>query len=126
MQLALALHPSAATRDAQDVQRFIELLTGLEWITARQIADRYPIWASVTLGHQGPVPFNLEALKRRLRELAELSAGQILSGQAGYKLTSACTHEEAHHAAAWLISQGKLMIRRGIATRRVWHNGGRR
>jgi len=58
--------------------------------------------------------------KRWLRDLASRSEW-ILSGQLGYKNLEHATAEEIDHAANWLISQGKKMIRRGIALRRNAH-----
>lgn len=63
-----------------------------------------------------------EINERLVRRLAEKSDGQILSGQKGYRLFDASVSlEEADHAANWLISQGKTMIRRGVSIRRRFH-----
>jgi hypothetical protein len=53
--------------------------------------------------------------------MAESSAGEIISGQKGYKLSAEATIDEIDHAANWLISQGKKMLKRGIAIRRKAH-----
>lgn len=64
-----------------------------------------------------------EISDRRLRRLAEKSDGRILSGQKGYRLFDATVPiAEIDHAANWLISQGKMMIRRGVAIRRRYHH----
>ena len=57
---------------------------------------------------------------RDVRELASAS-GWILSGQRGYRHMSHATTEECDHAAAWLVSQGKKMIKRGLLLRRNAH-----
>lgn len=61
-----------------------------------------------------------EANKRWLRGLAS-SSKVILSGQLGYKHAGNATAEEVNHSANWLISQGKEMIKRGLAQRRAAH-----
>jgi hypothetical protein len=58
--------------------------------------------------------------KRFLRSLAEAS-DYILSGQRGYKHAGHATAEEIRHSSNWLVSQGKKMIKRGIAQRRRAH-----
>lgn len=68
-----------------------------------------------------------EISERHVRRLAERSDGRILSGQKGYRLfDSSVTLDEADHAANWLISQGKTMIRRGLAIRRRFHQFARK
>lgn len=57
---------------------------------------------------------------RDVRELASASKW-IISGQRGYKHIEHATAEESAHAANWLISQGKKMIKRGIAIRQNAH-----
>lgn len=65
----------------------------------------------------------IEISDRRMRRIAERSDGRILSGQKGYRLLDGTTPvEEIDHAANWLISQGRNMIRRGVAVRRRYHN----
>lgn len=59
---------------------------------------------------------------RQIRQLANASDGWIISGQAGYKHVLNATQEEVHHSSAWLISQGKQMIRRGLDQRRRAHS----
>jgi hypothetical protein len=74
------------------------------WIPARQIR--------VDLGYTD----------RLCRALAEASAGEIISGQAGYKLTRQATPEEIQQATAWLESQARKMSLRAGAIRRCWHH----
>lgn len=59
--------------------------------------------------------------ERTIRQLAELSKAEVISGQRGYKLLCEGTVDEINHASAWLISQGKKMIRRGIEIQRRGH-----
>jgi len=75
-----------------------------DWMTARQI-----IAACFGKLHD-----------RDVRELASASRW-IISGQRGYKHIEHATAEESAHAANWLISQGKKMIKRGIAIRTNAH-----
>ena len=58
--------------------------------------------------------------KRWLRELASQTTC-IISGQKGYRHAKNATAEEIVHSSNWLISQGKLMIQRGIGQRRAAH-----
>lgn len=58
--------------------------------------------------------------KRWLRELAAASEW-VISGQKGYKHLDHATAEEIDHSANWLISQGRKMIKRGVAQRRNAH-----
>lgn len=60
---------------------------------------------------------------RKVRQLAENSAGQIVSapGSPGYRHLSHCTADEISHAANQLHSQGKRMIDRSIRLRRAAH-----
>lgn len=57
---------------------------------------------------------------RDLRALASASEW-IISGQRGYKHIEHATPEENAHASNWLISQGKIMIKRGCRIRRNAH-----
>jgi hypothetical protein len=57
---------------------------------------------------------------RDIRALASAS-DQIISGQKGYRHIQNASPEEIHHASAWLVSQGKKMIQRGMAIQRQGH-----
>lgn len=57
---------------------------------------------------------------RQIRQLASASPN-IISGQRGYRHVDHSAIEELHHASAWLISQGKVMIKRGIRIKRRAH-----
>lgn len=74
------------------------------WLTAKDI----------NLSTHGKAP------ERTLRDLAS-TTDQIISGQKGYKHIEHATAEEIDHAKNWLISQGKKMIKRGIAIGRAGH-----
>ena len=71
------------------------------WMTARDIIQ--------TCG--------AKLLDRDVRELASAS-GWVISGQRGYKSMHHATIEEVDHAANWMVSQGKKMIKRGMLLRR--------
>jgi hypothetical protein len=59
--------------------------------------------------------------RRKLREIAENSDGQIAGGQDGYKLIEMMTHEEFVHWVNWMRSQTRKMIRRTLqATKRYY------
>ena len=61
---------------------------------------------------------------RKIRQLAEASDGLIVSGPGspGYCHLYHCPTEQAHHYPQQMISQGKAMIRRALATRRRAHS----
>lgn len=62
--------------------------------------------------------------ERKIRQLAEQSACEIVSGPGspGYIHIEHCPTEKVHHITSKMISQGKNMIRRGINTRRRAHS----
>jgi hypothetical protein len=80
------------------------LLEGRCWMTARDII----------LTSTGAV------IDRDIRQIASES-NKIISGQKGYRHIAHASPEEIDHCANWLTSQGKKMIRRGIALRRSGH-----
>ncbi|HEY4415723.1 MAG TPA: hypothetical protein VGO57_08530 [Verrucomicrobiae bacterium] len=59
-------------------------------------------------------------IDREIRQVAS-ECNRIISGQKGYKHIAHATAGEVDHSANWLISQGKKMIRRGIAQRSEAH-----
>lgn len=102
---AVAIANGERHDDARDVAWLENLLSGAGcWMTASDIA--------LTIGGR--------RCDRDIRELASQSAN-VLSGQKGYKHVEHATAEEVDHAANWLISQGKKMIKRGIAVRKNAH-----
>lgn len=91
--------------DDPNVQWLENLLRGAQcWMSARDIC--------LTNGGR--------TRDREVRALASASAN-IISGQNGYKHIAHATAEEIHHASSWLVSQGKKMIKRGIAIQRNGH-----
>lgn len=62
--------------------------------------------------------------ERKVRIVAELMGANIVRGQAGFKLTTQLTREDlgsAVQAADAALSQGKRMIRYGLALKRKLH-----
>ena len=68
---------------------------------------------------------DLGVSERRVRRLAELAGDQVIrSHELGFKLTDRLTNEEIPiglHAANSFISQGKHMIRAGLAWKKKLH-----
>ena len=93
VQLALPLDRRPKV-DGESVEMLIRVLRGRGWVTAKRLCT----WLSMT--------------DRMVRALAEASAGRVISGQLGYKLTADASEEERHHAAAWLRSQARRMNER--------------
>lgn len=89
---------------AYQLDLFIAALAGHRWRTAAHLSQ--------TTGLSD----------RKLRALAEISDARIISGQRGYCLAAEATVDEIRHASDWMISQGKRMIRRGIAIKRQAHH----
>jgi len=61
---------------------------------------------------------------RYIRELAEQLGPEIIRGQKGFKLTADLTRDDLHiaqQASDAFISQGKRMLRYGLALRRKIH-----
>ena len=100
-ELAFKLRPASHRVRIEKLPLVIARLTGLGWRTAADLR--------VETGF----------CDRTLRACAQASDGRILSGQRGYCLIEEATPDEIARAANWLISQGKQMVRRGIATRRL-------
>lgn len=67
----------------------------------------------------------LDTDERTLRQCASDARGSVISGQRGYRLTSAASTEEIDRAEHWLRHQGKEMIRRSMLIRRARNQGGR-
>lgn len=76
-----------------------------DWHTARQLAE------------------TLDLNDRRIRQLAELSDGRIVSGPGcpGYRHIRHCTPDDIAHAADQLRSQARRMLARSIRLRRRAH-----
>lgn len=84
--------------DSRDMENALESFTTQQhpWITAKELRGLTG-WTD-----------------RAMREMAEHSNGNIISGQNGYCLFRHASGEERHHAGAWMISQGRKMVKRGI------------
>lgn len=95
-----------------NVTWLVDLLQSADgWMTAREIS-------AASLGRVND---------REIRALAA-ATDLVISGQRGYRHLHRATVAEIGHASSWLISQGRQMIRRGIAQRRRAHQsfgGGR-
>lgn len=99
LELDFSHRPPKVSGD--EVEAVCAFLVGKGWVKAREIKEQ------------------IEVDDRRMRVAAEKSGGRILSGQKGYRYYDGATPlDEADHASGWLISQGKKMIRRGMAIRR--------
>jgi len=108
--IQLELTPAPAVKiDVVELELLTRVLDDGIWMTAteiaRQVADHHDqAWTD-----------------RRIRALAAASEGQIISGQAGYKLTARATIVEVQHASGWLRHQGTEMHRRALEIDRVYH-----
>jgi len=90
-----------------------QLLADGQWHTARSFQD------------VGNVTIKITGIDRMVWLVAERSAGKIISGQKGYKLTKFATTEEIDHAERWLLSQASKMKARALEIRRSRNQGGR-
>ena len=88
------------------LDRLIEVLADGRWYQARELKQM------------------LHTNDRRLRQLAEFSRGQIVSGQLGYRLTRHASVEEIDHAERWLLSQSRKMADRAREIRIARNRGG--
>lgn len=66
---------------------------------------------------------DLALTDRKIRQIAEESNGMIVSGPGspGYCHLDHCPTEKLAHIADTLLSQGRIMIRRAIRTRKLAH-----
>jgi hypothetical protein len=62
-----------------------------------------------------------EGNKRKLREIANQSEGQIASGQEGYKLVRDMTADEYNHFRNWMKRQADQMTARILRSDRVFY-----
>lgn len=103
-QLELPIPTRAPEVSDADVELLCRRLFQRGWVFARQLREEF--------GYND----------RALRAVAAASDGRVLSGQKGYRLLDGeAALEDAHHAAAWLESQGREMIHRATAIRRRAH-----
>lgn len=85
------------------VAQLLAILATHGWQTRKQLVERTG-WS-----------------EREVRAVVELAGSQVVRGQSGFKLTSQITRDDlpiAVQAAQAAISQGKKMIRYGLALRR--------
>jgi hypothetical protein len=106
IQQSITFFASDAARWAQKLDRLLAILSDGHWYKASEIARL------------------MASNDRLIRRLADLSDGQIISGQYGYKLTRFATNEEIDHAEAWLLSQAKHMQQRALEIRQCRNRRG--
>jgi hypothetical protein len=104
-----AIKPPVVAPSAFEVDWFVGVLRGRDWITAEELLKE--------LGQ--PVG---ESLKRRLRALAEASNGQVGSGDCGYKLVREMTAAEFAEFNGRLSNQEAKMKARRVAAQRVFYS----
>lgn len=93
---------------APDIAALKTFLRGRGWISQRDIT-RITGWTD-----------------RELREIGEMdTAGEIITGNSGYKLMSESTPVEIQHCHARLKSQAVKMLRRAVRVLRAYHAMGR-
>jgi hypothetical protein len=92
-----------AVRSDPNVERFLRLLGVYGHLTRRQFAQ-ITGWT-----------------EREVRALAEAAGDEVVRGQQGFCLFDNAPVDEALHAAEDAISQGKKMIRYGLAIKRRLH-----
>ena len=100
------------TPDHSNVRWLLRLLKEHGWQTRREIAE-----AIRTDGLTVSASYS----ERWVRAVAEAAGAKIVKGQAGFNHIDNCTIEEILHAANQSISQGKLMIKYGIALKQQAH-----
>lgn len=99
--------PTKAT--PYEISHLLRLLDAKGWQTAAQVCG----WAAYD---------GLDWTDRKIRQIANASAGRVISGQRGYKLTSQASEEEVHHAAAWLRHQSSEMTHRANEIDRAYQS----
>jgi hypothetical protein len=92
-----------------NVEWFVSLLAGRDWITAAEI-----------LAEAGREATETE--KRKLRALADASEGRIIGHQKGYKLTTAMTQEEYNWWRNEILKASNAMRERVIETDKVFYS----
>lgn len=108
------LHPPVNAPAAPEVEWFVGVLRGRDWITAEDLLRE--------LGQPVDQPKGAESLKRRLRALASASGGRVASSDRGYKLTTEMTAEEFGEFDRRLAGQESEMKRRRLECARVFHS----
>lgn len=98
----------AVPADHPNVRWLVGLLRQRGWMTRQEILRE----AGRTGGRYN---------ERWVRALVNAAGPEIVKGQAGFNHVANCKIEEINHAARQSISQGKLMVRYGIALLRLAH-----
>jgi hypothetical protein len=105
-QLALPFEkqapPEVSQREIEEM--ILRLFQAQKWLTAADLGA------------------HTEQDRRRVRAIASVSGGHIISGQKGYTLNFLATDEEADASSGWLERQGADMQRRADEQRRVRHH----
>src|SRR5262249_10530029 len=91
--------PKVGAEDVRWMVRVLEQAGG--WITGQEIYERTQGWSNARDG--------AENFKRRLRAIAEFSAGEIIGGAKGYRLLKHATPHDVKTTTDALVSQGKKM-----------------
>lgn len=107
-QLGLDLFAPPTEAGSREIEWLVGQLRGRDWATAETICKDASL----------PVT---DSSKRRLRALANLSAGRIAGGQKGYKLVESMTREEFGHWRNWMKSQADEMTARILSADRVFY-----
>lgn len=89
------------------VNKLISFLRDRDWMTRKQLTQTFD-WND-----------------REIRSIVEASAGEIISGQKGYKLTMQATKEEFEDSCRQLRSQIRTNTSRLIDQERIFHRGNR-
>lgn len=97
----------ASAPGSEGLGRVLLLLDGRGWVLAADLLRLLEL----------PVT---ESSKRKLREIANQSGGEIASGQGGYKLVRDMTHDEYHHFRNWMKRQADEMTARILRSDRVF------
>ena len=67
----------------------------------------------------------LQTDERTLRQCADDAAGEVISGNQGYRLLKFASNTEIDHAEARLLSQARKMTERAAQYRKARNSGGR-
>jgi hypothetical protein len=96
---------------SEQLGQVLEILDGRGWMLAADLLRAMGITVS-------------ESNKRKLREIANQSEGQIASGQDGYKLVRDMTADEYNHFRNWMKRQADQMTARILRSDKVFYQRG--
>lgn len=105
-QPELGLFENAKASD--HLARVLLILDGRGWVLAADLLREMNLPVS-------------EGNKRKLREVANQSGGQIASGQDGYKLVRDMTADEYNHFRNWMKRQADQMTARILRSDQVFY-----